>query len=81
MTEPMLKVAPSGWVLAVAVLPDGRVVSASSDKTLRVWEPNNGCCLVYFEFDFPLACVAVVDEIFVVGDQNGDVHFLDRIES
>ena len=26
------------WVTCVSVLPDGRVVSGSDDKTLRVWD-------------------------------------------
>ena len=29
----------TGFVCCVAVLPDGKVVSGSSDKSLRVWDP------------------------------------------
>ena len=34
-----------GAVRALAVLPDGSVVSGSDDKTLRRWDPNRGECL------------------------------------
>jgi WD40 repeat protein len=40
----------TGWVMACAVTPDGRhVVSASEDKTLKVWELATGRALATFE--------------------------------
>ena len=33
----------------MAVLADGRVVSGSKDKTLRVWNPTTGVCDVVLE--------------------------------
>ena len=30
----------TGWVLCATVLPDGRLVSGSWDKTLKVWDPS-----------------------------------------
>jgi WD40 repeat protein len=33
------------WVTAVAVVGPGRAVSASSDRTLRVWDLERGACL------------------------------------
>ena len=30
------------WVRALAVLPDGRVISASNDNTLRIWDAGSG---------------------------------------
>jgi len=32
----------TNWVMALAVLPDGRVVSSSYDNTLRVWDVDTG---------------------------------------
>lgn len=31
-------------MFAVAALPDGRIVSGSQDKTLRIWDLNTGAC-------------------------------------
>ena len=34
------------WVYCVIQLTDGRIVSGSSDQTLKVWDPISGRCLV-----------------------------------
>ncbi len=34
---------------SVAVFPDGRIVSGSSDKTLRIWNSTSGECEVVLE--------------------------------
>ena len=40
----------SSWVWSVAVFPDGRhIVSASVDKTLKVWDVAAGACVATLE--------------------------------
>ena len=54
-------------VNCVAVLPDGRVVSGSSDNTLRVWDTDTGQCLQTLEGHTELvSCVAVLSDGRVV---------------
>ncbi len=36
-------------VRSVAVLPDGRVVSGSDDRTVRVWDVSSGECVQTLE--------------------------------
>jgi WD40 repeat protein len=35
----------AGWVRSVAFSPDGRLATASTDKTARLWDPGTGDCL------------------------------------
>jgi WD40 repeat protein len=54
-------------VTCVAVLPDGRVVSGSRDKTLRVWDASSGACERVLEgHSDSVECVAVFPDGRVV---------------
>lgn len=67
------------WVWGVAVTPEGEhAVSASHDKTLKLWDLRNGACLATFTADTGvLACAVAPDgKAVVAGDRSGTVHFL-----
>ena len=38
----------SGYVSKLEPLPDGRIISVSSDSSVRVWDQNSGACLATF---------------------------------
>ncbi len=70
------------YVEAVAITPDGRrVVSASEDNTLKVWDLETGALICTFNCDGRVECVAVAPDgrTFVAGDAGGQVYVL-RLE-
>ncbi|MCK5217632.1 MAG: hypothetical protein KAJ93_07575, partial [Methanosarcinales archaeon] len=67
------------WVRAVAVTPDGRfAVSASNDRTLKVWDLKTGKAVAGFSGDGPLLTCAISPDgdTIITGDRLGRVHFL-----
>ncbi|MDT9179357.1 MAG: WD40 repeat domain-containing protein, partial [Limnospira sp. PMC 1291.21] len=70
------------YVNAVAIAPDGKTaVSASSDRTLKLWDLATGGVLATFTGEAPMISCAVADDgvTVVAGDSFGGVNFL-RLE-
>ncbi len=63
----------------MAVVDERHVVSASGDRTLRVWDIETSQALAVFNFDTAASAVAVTADgrTVVAGDYRGGVHFLD----
>ncbi len=67
----------------MAITADGRrVVSASYDKTLKVWDLETGALICAFNCEGGVSRVAVAPDgrTFVAGDAAGRVYFL-RLEN
>jgi WD40 repeat protein len=75
--QPRVLEGHAGLINAVAISANGkRAVLASDDKTLRVWDLENGGCLASFTCDAGvLSCAWGADCIFA-GDRDGKVHLL-----
>ena len=68
-----------GRVTTIAVAPDGEfALSGSDDKTLKLWNLANGQVITEFACDgIPCTCAIARDgKTLVVGDTEGDLHFL-----
>jgi WD40 repeat protein len=72
----------SDQVRGVAVSADGRrAVSASLDKTLKVWDLELGADMATFNCDaLALCCAFVGAHRFVAGDSGNRVYFLELME-
>ena len=68
----------SAFVDRVAVTPDGqRAVSASRDKTLRVWDLQTGLLIATFHCETVAGCCAFVDNHrILLGDYGGRLYLL-----
>jgi len=66
----------------VAVTPDGaRALSASEDRTLKLWDLETGRELAMFTADEPLSCCAVAQHgALLVAAGAGRVHILQLLE-
>jgi WD40 repeat protein len=64
--------------MAVAALPDGRrALSASADKTLKLWDLETGTPLAAFTADSdPFAVATAANDRFVAGSRDGRLDIL-----
>jgi WD40 repeat protein len=67
-----------GVVTALAVLPDGRVVSGSDDETIRLWDEATGAETARLDLDWAVTCLAIIasESLVVAGDRSGRIHWL-----
>jgi WD40 repeat protein len=62
--------------------PDGkRAISASGDKTLKVWDLDTGLVIATFYCDAPALCCACGEQQIFAGDKSGRVYILSLQES
>jgi WD40 repeat protein len=70
-------------VFAVAVTPDGRyAISASDDRTLKVWELATGRELATVALESVPHCVTIAPDgvTIVAGDRAGNIYCLQYVE-
>lgn len=73
----------AGWVTGVTVTPDSRyVISASEDRTVRVWELQTGQEVARVALDSVLWCItgALDGTTILVGDLVGSLYCLRNVD-
>ncbi len=69
--------AHSAPVNSVCLTPNGwRAVTASDDKTIRVWDMVSGACIALFFADARIRSVSASSDRIVAGAEDGSVFFL-----
>ncbi len=69
------------WVTSAAFAPDGaRIITASSDKTARLWDAASGQEIASIALDAAVTALAVKDGCIALGDALGRIHVFDAEE-
>ncbi|HLL21394.1 MAG TPA: caspase family protein, partial [Kofleriaceae bacterium] len=69
-----------GWVNDCALLPDGHVISASQDRTLKLWDLSSGACVDTIYGAAPFTSVSLAGGLICAGDALGNVWMLEPRE-
>lgn len=49
-------------VTCVKILPDGRIISGSRDRTIKIWNTKTGICENTFNVGSPVKCINVLPD-------------------
>ena len=65
-------------ILDLELTSDGKLLSWSWDKTVKLWQIDTGEILKSFEFEDQIACFKILnDDLILVSLQNGDIQIYD----
>ena len=67
----------NGWVVDVAINRDNQIVSASRDRTVKLWN-RDGKLLATLKHSQPVTSVAIQDNQIVTGSEDGDISIWQR---
>jgi len=74
--------AHTGPVTGIAILPEGRAISAARDGRMAVWDLHTQSALTRLSLDVPITCMtAVSGALFAVGDSEGAVYTVELVGS
>jgi len=62
-------------VWCINVLPNGKIVSGSSDHTIRIWDPETGNCeKILYHLHCVMCIIILSNEHIIIGDNSYELH-------